>query len=79
MVRWHQTSDVQLHIWKSRDSGFDASHRPGMTTSDAGISRPVADSLFRWQMTRCGHSNPHSFQPEAGEADQDAAAGTAQT
>jgi DNA helicase II / ATP-dependent DNA helicase PcrA len=23
--------DVQLHIGESRDSGFDASHRPGMT------------------------------------------------
>src|SRR5258707_12972071 len=41
MVRWHQTSDVQLHIGESRDSGFDAEpvigpargrtrwHRPG--------------------------------------------------
>ena len=28
-----QTSDVQLHIGESRDSGFDASHRPGMTAS----------------------------------------------
>src|SRR6266480_3502678 len=28
-----QTSDVQLHIGESRDSGFDASHRPGMTES----------------------------------------------
>jgi hypothetical protein len=27
------TSDVQLHIGESRDSGFDASHRPGMTTT----------------------------------------------
>jgi hypothetical protein len=26
-----RTSDVQLHIGESRDSGFDASHRPGMT------------------------------------------------
>src|SRR5260221_10322366 len=26
-----QTSDVQLHIGESRDSGLDASHRPGMT------------------------------------------------
>jgi hypothetical protein len=34
MVRKHQTSDVQLHIGESRDSGFDASHRPGMTTPD---------------------------------------------
>ena len=31
MVRKHQTSDVQLHIWETRDSRFDASHRPGMT------------------------------------------------
>jgi hypothetical protein len=30
MVRQQQTSDVQLHIGESRDSGFDASHRPGM-------------------------------------------------
>jgi hypothetical protein len=26
-----RTSDVQLHIGESRDSGFDASRRPGMT------------------------------------------------
>src|SRR5882757_9739304 len=31
MVRKDQTTDVQLHIGESRDSGFDASHRPGMT------------------------------------------------
>src|ERR1700716_2768609 len=43
MVRSHQTSDVQLHIGESLDSGFDAEpvigpaigrtrwHRPGMT------------------------------------------------
>jgi hypothetical protein len=30
-----QTSDVQLHIGKSRDSGFDASHRPGKTIAKA--------------------------------------------
>jgi hypothetical protein len=24
MLRYHQTSDVQLHIWESGDSGFDA-------------------------------------------------------
>jgi hypothetical protein len=29
----HQTSDAQLRIGESRYSGFDASHRPGMTTS----------------------------------------------
>src|SRR5437667_157335 len=32
MVRQHQTSDTQLRIGESRDSGFDASHRPGMTS-----------------------------------------------
>src|SRR5882762_65789 len=32
-----QTSDVQLHIGESRDSGFDAAHRPGMTQSDSGL------------------------------------------
>jgi hypothetical protein len=26
-----QTSDAQLRIGESRDSGFDAAHRPGMT------------------------------------------------
>jgi hypothetical protein len=26
-----QTSDAQLRIGESRDSGFDAPHRPGMT------------------------------------------------
>jgi hypothetical protein len=36
-----QTSDVQLHIGESRDSGFDASHRPGMTQSDSGLLRPA--------------------------------------
>jgi hypothetical protein len=47
MVRQHQTSDVQLHIGESRDSGFDASHRPGMTTS-IGISiNPASHSLWR--------------------------------
>src|SRR5882757_9032995 len=37
MRRQAQTSDVQLHIGESRDSGFDASHRPGMT--GAGLLR----------------------------------------
>jgi hypothetical protein len=31
MVRKDQTSDAQLRIGESQDSGFDASHRPGMT------------------------------------------------
>jgi hypothetical protein len=47
-----QTSDVQLHIGESRDSGFDASHRPGMTAS--GLLRRFAamnamDSIFKQQ------------------------------
>jgi hypothetical protein len=33
----HQTSDVQLHIGESRDSGFDALHRPGMTAWIASL------------------------------------------
>jgi hypothetical protein len=40
-----QTSDVQLHIGESRDSGFDASHRPGMTVSD--VSRSLSPALGR--------------------------------
>jgi hypothetical protein len=35
-----QTSDAQLRIGESRDSGFDASHRPGMTpTRTFAVSR----------------------------------------
>src|SRR6266576_5222378 len=33
MVRQHHTSDAQLRVGESRDSGLDASHRPGMTAS----------------------------------------------
>ena len=39
----HQTKDAQLRIGESRDSGFDASHRPGMTLCHAltpGLSSP---------------------------------------
>jgi hypothetical protein len=36
MVRKHQTTDAQLRIGESRDSGFDASHRPGMTVEAGG-------------------------------------------
>jgi hypothetical protein len=39
-----QTSDAQLRIGESRDSGFDASHRPGMTVEEKrgwpGQARP---------------------------------------
>jgi hypothetical protein len=34
MRRQEQTSDVQLQIGKSRDSGFNASLCPGMTLVD---------------------------------------------
>jgi len=36
-----QTSDAQLRIGESRDSGFDASHRPGMTnvTTSSSVDR----------------------------------------
>src|SRR5437868_3452152 len=35
-----QTSDAQLRIGESRDSGFDAAHRPGMTVFLACKSWP---------------------------------------
>jgi hypothetical protein len=39
MVRQHQTSDAQLRIGESRDSGFDALHRPGMTATAPSRNR----------------------------------------
>jgi hypothetical protein len=46
-----QASDAQLRIGESRDSGFDASHRPGMTA--LGLSaEPVIGPRFartRWR------------------------------
>src|SRR6266571_4944534 len=39
MVRKHQTSDVQLHIGESRDSGFASSTRPGMTAEWRSMSK----------------------------------------
>jgi quercetin dioxygenase-like cupin family protein len=47
MVRQHQTADAQLRIGESRDSGFDASHRPGMTTEENSMSATFAMSLER--------------------------------
>jgi hypothetical protein len=44
MVRQHQTSDVQLHIGESRDSGFDAFASPRNDTGNT-------DSIFK-QPTR---------------------------
>src|SRR6202140_1559710 len=37
-----RTSDVQLHIGESRDSGFDASHRPGMTAVVTSRNLPAS-------------------------------------
>src|SRR5207248_10670515 len=57
-----QTSDVQLHVGESRDSGFDAEpvtgprfartrwHRPGMTASIGVSINPASHSL--WQCWR---------------------------
>jgi len=51
MVRQHQTSDVQLHIGEPRDSGFGASHRPGMTATssryDSAFSRRDAPEVCK--------------------------------
>src|ERR1700731_3975480 len=46
MVRQHQTSDVPLHIGESRDSGFDASHRPGMTVLDSFVAPSRAEPSY---------------------------------
>jgi hypothetical protein len=43
--------DVQLHIGESRDSGFDASHRPGMAVV---VSYPLASQA----QARITHSLP---------------------
>jgi hypothetical protein len=34
-----QTSDAQLRIGESRDAGFDAAHRPGMTDASFAGAR----------------------------------------
>jgi hypothetical protein len=48
-----RTSDVQLHIGESRDFGFDASHRPGMTATY--VFCPNLHLLFRLAPRRlCG-------------------------
>jgi hypothetical protein len=41
MRRPAQTSDAQLRIGEPRDSGFDASHRPGMTNPGMTNNRHV--------------------------------------
>jgi hypothetical protein len=41
-VRKHQTTGAQLRTGESRDSGFDASHRPGMTAPKASAARSIA-------------------------------------
>jgi hypothetical protein len=56
MVRQHQTSDAQLRIGESRDSGFDASHRPGRTvramTVVANAYRAPYLTCYKAQMSR---------------------------
>src|ERR1700680_4506256 len=49
MRRQAQTSDVQLHIGESRDSGFVASRRPGMTS-------------FRWRARPRPLRAPQGFE-----------------
>src|SRR5258705_11739783 len=44
-----QTSDAQLRIGESRDSGFDASHRPGMKVGSHTLpfsASPISSSTF---------------------------------
>src|SRR5258705_6602222 len=44
-----QTSDAQLRIGESRDSGFDASHRPGMTVGSHTLpfsASPISSSTL---------------------------------
>src|SRR5260370_38782976 len=48
-----QTSDAQLRIGESRDSGFDASHRPGMTESGLARSLRSLQTYVRDLATRC--------------------------
>jgi len=44
MVRQHQISDAQLRIGESRDSGFDAAHRPGTTKERQVAKKPAVIS-----------------------------------
>ena len=55
-----QTSDVQLHIGESLDSGFDASHRPGMTTRK-GMSRQLKIESVAFHLTKA--CQPPNCQP----------------
>jgi len=54
----HQTSDAQLRIGESRDSGFDAAHRPGMTESN-GLRR------FANEKRGDGEQGAHKGRPYA--------------
>jgi hypothetical protein len=53
----NQTSDVQLHIGESRDSGFASATRPGMTTWSA-VGRRSRD--------RTDHPSSFSFSAACG-------------
>jgi hypothetical protein len=46
MVRQHQTSDAQLRIGESRDSGFALAHRPGMTFGHFPCSSRILAWIF---------------------------------
>jgi hypothetical protein len=65
MVRKHQTSDAQLRIGESRDSGFDASHRPGMTgdfehlDDDGAISPRKRGEVIRVRISKPFHFGRH--------------------
>src|SRR5258706_8744775 len=75
-----QTSGAQLRTGESRDSGFDASHRPGMTLSKRAVDHDL--DQFCSGPVECGFErgrdilwlrDPHRLQPErfceAGEID----------
>src|SRR5882762_9333448 len=60
-----QTSDVQLHIGESRDSGFDASHRPGMTIAIHTLhfsASPISSNTFGSSMVAgIAHGSPSAI------------------
>src|ERR1700681_3044661 len=82
MVRKDQTSDAQLRIGESRDSGFDAEpiigprvartrwHRPGITESGSLRSRNDVKSSFQTRVrdlaVRCARGLHGSFAPLEG-------------
>src|ERR1700730_15231935 len=53
MVREHRTSDAQLRIGDSLDSGFDASHRREMTKR-LSLSQPLIAGVLGGFAGSCG-------------------------